>query len=73
MGRTTLLVVAGMLVVFVFATYAMLSTLDRQFRPECLDVVADAPRAKFAHIAEEAGEDGIATIRYDLFPTLPVT
>lgn len=72
-GRTTLLVVAGMLVVFVFATYAMLSTLDRQFRPECLDVVADAPRAKFAHIAEEAGEDGIATIRYDLFPTLPVT
>ena len=56
-GRVTLLVVSGVLVIFVFGVWAMLDSIDRKLHPACLDQVAEAPDGRFAWIDEEDGED----------------
>lgn len=65
-GRTTFLVIAGMLVVFVLAVWAMLDSIDRRFRPPCLDTVPEAPDGAFADMTFELLEDETGyDIRYD--------
>lgn len=65
-GRTTVLVVGGMLVIFVVAIAAMLDSIDRRFRPACLERVPEAPDGEFATVDWETDTDaGVHPVRYD--------
>ncbi|MDA1193894.1 MAG: helical backbone metal receptor [Planctomycetota bacterium] len=62
-GRTTLILTAGLLLVFLGAVWVRLSSLEGRLYPACLDRVASAPDGAFARVLP--AEDGASTLRVD--------
>ena len=57
LGRTTLVAVASVLVIFVIAIWAMLESLQGRLEPICLDAPSAAPGGDFATLEAAAGDD----------------